>query len=260
MSNLIKLIYSLNGEESSVAYDPLNKIVSLKNLINLTQKINLDDYEVFYRKKEIKWTDETPIKAIIGKENVPIFYIKLKAGKKHEPNDEKSVNDKSHKPQESKDGKPVDKSGKEEKKDGKPQEKDNKNIKEEKKDGKPIDKKVDNKTASKQDVKTEKDKNSNNVSGDHTKDHSFVDNDSKDLTNLKCKVIVDNFPSRPEFYSILEKFVDSKHAHSDCAQKTTATGVEITFKNPVIITSNIGLSIRFFETCQYGENKESFIQ
>jgi len=70
------------------------------------------------------------------------------------------------------------------------------------------------------------------VSGDNTKDHSFVDNDSKDLTNLKCKVIVDNFPSRPEFYSILEKFVDSKHAQGDCSQKTTATGVEISFKNP----------------------------
>ena len=239
MSNLIKLIYSLNGEESSVAYDPLNKIATLKNLINLTQKINLDDFEVIYRKREIKWTDETPIKTIIGKENVPIFYIKLKAGKKHEPvNDkEEKKDDKSQKVQEIKDEK---KDGKPQDKAGKSQEKDNKSNKEEKKDGKPQDKKSDNKVIPKeQDLKSEKDKPNNSKSGektpsnDQTKDHSFVDNDSKNLTNLKCKVIVDNLPSRPEFYSILEKFVISKHAQSDCSEKTTPTGVEVIFKNPV---------------------------
>ena len=97
MSNMIKLIYSLNNEESSVSFDSSNKISTLKTLINLTQKINLDDYEVYYKKKQIKWDDETPIKTIIGKENVPIFYIKLKTSKTNENSkkDEKKTENKN---------------------------------------------------------------------------------------------------------------------------------------------------------------------
>ena len=91
MSNMIKLIYSLNNEDSSVAFDSNNKIASLKTLINLTQKINLDEYEVFYKKREINWTDETPIRTIIGKENVPIFFIKLKSNKSNEVKGEKKI-------------------------------------------------------------------------------------------------------------------------------------------------------------------------
>jgi hypothetical protein len=88
---MIKLIYSLNNEDSSVAFDSNNKIASLKTLINLTQKINLDEYEVFYKKREINWTDETPIRTIIGKENVPIFFIKLKSNKSNEVKGEKKI-------------------------------------------------------------------------------------------------------------------------------------------------------------------------
>jgi hypothetical protein len=78
MSQLIKIIYSLNDIDSSISFDPTNKISVFKNLINLTQKINLDEYELFYGKKLIPWNEDRMIKDIIGKELVPLFHIKKK--------------------------------------------------------------------------------------------------------------------------------------------------------------------------------------
>lgn len=78
MTHLIKIIYSLNEIDSSISFDPTNKISVFKNLINLTQKINLDDYELFYGKKLIPWNEERMIKDIIGKELVPLFQIRKK--------------------------------------------------------------------------------------------------------------------------------------------------------------------------------------
>lgn len=78
MTQLIKIIYSLNDIDSSISFDPSNKISVFKNLINLTQKINLDEYDLFYGKKLISWNEDKMIKEIIGKELVPLFQIKKK--------------------------------------------------------------------------------------------------------------------------------------------------------------------------------------
>ena len=231
-SNLIKLIYSLNNEESSVAFDPSNKIGSLKTLINLTQKINLDDYEVFYRKKEIKWTDETPIKNIIGKENVPIFYIKLKASKSNEANknpDNKSKEDKKTDKLNENDKKPE--SGKatntkeqEKKPDPKAQKEEPKKTENKPAaQGKEAEKNLNNKVTVVQDKKNDPNKSRPNS----------VDENSKELTHLKCKVIVEDFPSRPEFYEIIDKYKANKQVDHEMHLLNIATGVEITFKNPV---------------------------
>jgi hypothetical protein len=78
MNQLIKIIYSLNEIDSSISFDPSLKMSSFKNLINLTQKINLDEYELYFSKKVIPWNDERPIKEVVGKEKVPVFFIKKK--------------------------------------------------------------------------------------------------------------------------------------------------------------------------------------
>lgn len=75
---LIKLIYYLNHEESTVSFDPDNKLSVLKTLINLTQKINIDSYDILYGKKRIVWEDDKPLKEFIGKDSVPVFYLKKK--------------------------------------------------------------------------------------------------------------------------------------------------------------------------------------
>ena len=75
---LVKLIYYLNHEESTVSFDPNNKLSVLKTLINLTQKINLDGYEILYGKKKISWDEDKPLKEYIGKDTVPVFYLKKK--------------------------------------------------------------------------------------------------------------------------------------------------------------------------------------
>ena len=219
-SNLIKLIYSLNNEESSVAFDPSNKIGSLKTLINLTQKINLDEYEVFYKKKEIKWTDETPIRNIIGKENVPVFYIKPK----HAP---------------AKDDKKTDKTNETEKK---PDNNAKANAKEPEK--KPVvdaktpkeeAKKVDNKPGqnAKEGDKKGESKPGSPTKGDLNKTMSVEG--GNELTHLKCKVTVEDFPSRPEFLELVNHYKESKQAEKEINLLNTVTGVEITFKNPVSI-------------------------
>lgn len=84
MTQLIKIIYSLNGIDSSISFDPFNKLSVLKNLINLTQKINLDEYELSYGKKLISWNEEKSIKDIVAKELVPVFIIKKKSNAKQE--------------------------------------------------------------------------------------------------------------------------------------------------------------------------------
>lgn len=75
---LVKLIYYLNHEESSVSFDPINKLSVLKTLINLTQKINLDNYEILYGKKKISWDEDKVLKEYIGMDSVPVFYLKKK--------------------------------------------------------------------------------------------------------------------------------------------------------------------------------------
>lgn len=204
MSNLIKLIYSLNNEESVVAFDPTNKIISLKTLINLTQKINLDDYEVFYKKKEIKWIDENPIRTIIGKENVPIFYIKSKLNKDIENfNLEKKV-DNTKKETERK-------------------------VKEEKK----IEKPQDNKSPNANEELSKPKEHNMNTNSKNIDFISVTQNEKQELINLKCKVMVENFPSRPEFLEIIKKFEENKQVKNEMSLLNSGSGIQITFKNPV---------------------------
>ena len=79
MSKLIKIIYTLNDIDSSFSFDPLNKFSVLKNLIILTQKINLDEYEIYYRNQNFSWNEEKNVKEIVGKDLVPVFNIKKKS-------------------------------------------------------------------------------------------------------------------------------------------------------------------------------------
>lgn len=76
MSKLINLTYLLNKEESSVRFDPKNKLVILKNLIQLTQRINVDDFEIHYGNKILSFKDNKSLKEIVGIDPNPIFHIK----------------------------------------------------------------------------------------------------------------------------------------------------------------------------------------
>ncbi len=75
MSKLINLTYLLNNEESSVRFDPKNKLVILKNLIQLTQRINVDDYDIHYGNKILPFKENKSLKEIIGRDPNPIFHI-----------------------------------------------------------------------------------------------------------------------------------------------------------------------------------------
>ena len=75
---LVKLIYYINQEESTVSFDPNNRLSILKKLINLTQRIDLDNYDIFYVKKKISWDEDKILKEIIGMNSVPVFYLKKK--------------------------------------------------------------------------------------------------------------------------------------------------------------------------------------
>jgi hypothetical protein len=150
---LIKIIYSLNDIDSSISFDPTNKISVFKNLINLTQKINLDEYELFYGKKLIPWNEDKMIKDIIGKELVPLFIIKKKQTA--------SIKAKTLKPIES--------------------------------------------------------------AKDINKDSSF-----------KTKVTIDNFPSRVEICTLLDRYFEENNLKKDYHVDHSGSSVEISFKNPVL--------------------------
>jgi len=90
---LVKLIYYLNHEESTVSFDPNNKLSVLKTLINLTQKINLDNYEILYGKKKISWDEDKPLKEYTGKDSVPVFYLKKREFIVQPSNNNISAND-----------------------------------------------------------------------------------------------------------------------------------------------------------------------
>ena len=78
MVTLIKIIYTLNGNESSLTFDPTNKLKVFKNIVNLTQKTNLDKYDMFYGKKIINAMDEMEVRRIIGNDVIPLFRIEKK--------------------------------------------------------------------------------------------------------------------------------------------------------------------------------------
>ncbi len=58
MVSLIQILYSLNDNESSLSFDPSNKLKVFKNIVNLTQKINVDLFDIYYNDKIINAMDE----------------------------------------------------------------------------------------------------------------------------------------------------------------------------------------------------------
>ena len=78
MVTLIKIIYTLNGNDSSLSFDPSNKLKVFKNIVNLTQKVKVDLYDIFYKNKIISAMDEMEVKRIIGTDSSPVFHIEKK--------------------------------------------------------------------------------------------------------------------------------------------------------------------------------------
>lgn len=77
MVSLVKIIYVFNGEESSLSFDPTNKLKLFKNIVNLTQKLHSDQYDIIYGKNLITSLDEVELKRIIYDDKNPVFYIEL---------------------------------------------------------------------------------------------------------------------------------------------------------------------------------------
>jgi len=75
MSKLVNLTYHINNEPSSVKFDINNKLSILKELIHITQRINVDDYEILYGKKVLSFKENKYLNEIIGKDINPIFYL-----------------------------------------------------------------------------------------------------------------------------------------------------------------------------------------
>lgn len=65
------------------------------------------------------------------------------------------------------------------------------------------------------------------------KPQSHIKTEPKDM--LKSKVTVENFPSRPELYELLNKFIQSKNYNKDYTTDNKDNVVIFTFKNPVFI-------------------------
>ena len=251
MSNLIKLIYSLNGIESSVSFDNSNKISALKNLINLTQHINLDDYIITYVGKEIKWTDETPLKNIVGKTKVPVFMIDKKKEviekekKDKEDSKHKDKQDNKQDANKSKDpkaqGKPEENKSKDPKSQGKPEDNKSKDPKaqgkpEENKSKESQDKKKEEASKSPTGNKNDKDNSKPGSAKAQNQDHKEESKGKDDnLINLKCKVILECFPSKAEMFEKFEAFVKLKNVQKDYHINTLSESIEITFKNPVLL-------------------------
>ncbi len=75
MVRLIQILYSLNDNESSLSFDPSNKLKVFKNIVNLTQKVNVDHFDIYYNDKIINAMDEMEVKRIIGHDTNPYFLI-----------------------------------------------------------------------------------------------------------------------------------------------------------------------------------------
>ena len=76
----IKITYFLNDSESSISFLPTNRLATLKNMISISMGINFDDYDIYYAKKKIDLTDDNiALKEIVGRDQVPVFFIKSKS-------------------------------------------------------------------------------------------------------------------------------------------------------------------------------------
>ena len=82
MSNpIIKIHYIINENESSIAFNSLNKLSVFKNVLAITQKINIDNYDIFYNKINLSNLEDKPIHEIINKDQIPVFKLVKKSSK-----------------------------------------------------------------------------------------------------------------------------------------------------------------------------------
>ena len=65
--------------------------------MNITQNINLEQYELIYGGKLIPWNEDKALKEIVGKELVPVFNIKKKVEKNYKSVDIITKSDKIYK-------------------------------------------------------------------------------------------------------------------------------------------------------------------
>ena len=77
MNNLLRVRYVFDNEQSSLNLDVNNKIKLIKEIVQISQKVDLNRYDLIYRNKVINNTDFT-IKEIIGKDQMPTFFFKHK--------------------------------------------------------------------------------------------------------------------------------------------------------------------------------------
>jgi hypothetical protein len=77
MNNLVRVRYVFDNEQSSLNIDVNNKIKLIKEIVQLSQKVDLNRYDLIYRNKIINNNDFT-IKEIIGKDQMPTFFFKHK--------------------------------------------------------------------------------------------------------------------------------------------------------------------------------------
>lgn len=91
-NSLIKVTYFLHEEESSVTFDPNNKLSILRNIISLSLRINFTEYDLIYNKKRISGTDDRILRELIGNDRNPVFFIKKRNLEKRINQEELSSN------------------------------------------------------------------------------------------------------------------------------------------------------------------------
>ena len=75
MSTLVNLTYYINNEPSSLKFDSNNKLSILKDLIHITQRINVDKHQILYGNKIMSFKDNKSLNEIIGRDINPIFHL-----------------------------------------------------------------------------------------------------------------------------------------------------------------------------------------
>ncbi len=75
---LIKVSIIMDDAESLINFDPSCKFSILKNIISMSLKIDLNDYQIIHNNKKIQDEDNLLLKDVVGNNKLPIFVIKKK--------------------------------------------------------------------------------------------------------------------------------------------------------------------------------------
>jgi hypothetical protein len=75
MSKIINIHYFIDEDESHIAFESQNKFSVFKNILGLTQKINANNYDIFYNNKVITKQDDKTVSDLIGKDPRPFFKL-----------------------------------------------------------------------------------------------------------------------------------------------------------------------------------------